>query len=127
MSNSFERVKAELRALGCQTFEFDGPHGPVVAFPYKIETGSHKGEEVLVGVSFQEEGYPEYPPHWIHVSPPIDDRKGGAVETYKREEDGREWRWLAMSRPPGDIWDRLPTKHMSAYISDHLRRIWSDV
>ena len=124
MSNSFERVKAELRALGCQTFEFDSPHGPVVAFPYKIETGSHKGEEVLVGVSFQEEGYPEYPPHWVHVSPPIDDRKRGAVESYKRQ-DGREW--LAMSRPPGDIWDRLPTKHMSAYISDHLRRIWSDV
>ena len=125
MSNSFERVKSELRASGCQTFEFDGPHGPVVAFPYKIETGSHKGEEVRVGISFQEEGYPEYPPHWIHVSPPIDDGKGGAVENYMRPEDGSEW--LAMSRPPGDIWDRLLTKHMSVYLSDHLRRIWSDV
>ena len=68
--------------------------------------------------------YPEYPPHWLHVSPPLNDNKGGAVETY-RTSDGREW--LAMSRPPGAIWDRLPTKHMSMYIQEHLRRIWKDV
>ena len=123
MSQSVDRVRAELEALGRKTIEFDSPHGRVVAFDYKIQAGSHKGETVRVGVSFQEEGYPEYPPHWVHVSPPIDDGRGGSVGSYSAEGSD----WFAMSRPPGDLWDRLRTKHMGAYISDHLSRIWSDV
>lgn len=124
MSASARRVNAELESMGYQTREFDSPYGRVVAFQYTIEVGSHMGKEVSVGVSFQEEGYPEYPPHWVHVSPPLGDGKGESIRNYKCPE-GREW--LAMSRPPGDIWDRLPTKHMGAYITEHLRRIWSDV
>ena len=123
MSNSIDRVRGELEFLGYQTCEFDSPQGRVVAFDYTIETGSHKGTQVRVGIGFQEEGYPEYPPHWIHVSPPIDDRKGGVTRGYELQERA----WLAMSRPPGDLWDRLPTKHMYAYIREHLRRIWKDV
>ena len=123
MSQSVDRVRAEMEALGRKTIEFDSPHGRVIAFDYEIQAGSHKGEPVRVGVSFQEEGYPEYPPHWVHVSPPIDDGKGGSVGSYS--VDGSDW--FAMSRPPGDFWDRLPTKHMGAYMSDHLSRIWSDV
>lgn len=127
MPSSFERVKAELEALGYETIVFDSPFGgPVIAFPYKIETGTYKGKEVRVGVSFQEEGYPEYPPHWVHVSPPIHDGKtGGSESKYPHPKDGSPW--LAMSRPPGGIWDRLPTKTMKEYVSVHLRRIWSDV
>lgn len=79
---------------------------------------------MTVGVSFQEEGYPEYPPHWIHVTPPLDDERGGSVENHT-DDQGRAW--LAMSRPPAEVWDRLPTKHMSAFISEHLRKIWADV
>ncbi len=124
MPQSVDRVRAELEALGHKTTEFDSPHGRVVAFDYEIQAGSHKGEAVRVGVSFQEEGYPEYPPHWIHVSPPIDDGKGGAVQSYTGPDD---MTWLAMSRPPGGFWDQLLTKHMHNYISEHLRRIWSDV
>lgn len=125
MSQSFDRVRAELESLGLKTIEFDSPHGRVVAFDYEIQVGSYKGERVQVGVSFQaqDEGYPEYPPHWVHVSPPINDGKGGAVESYSA--DGRDW--IAMSRPPGDFWSELLTKHMHNYISEHLRRIWSDV
>ena len=123
MSDDINRIKAELESWGYETSWSDSPHGKVVAFDYTVETGSHRGEKVTAGVSFQETGYPDYPPHWIHVTPPIDDGKGGAVERYNA--NGREW--LAMSRPPGDIWDQLPTKHMSTYISEHLRRIWKDV
>ena len=123
MSQSVDRVRAELESLGRKTIEFDSPHGRVVAFDYEIQAGSHKGEPVWVGVSFQEEGYPEYPPHWVHVTPPINDEKGGSVGSYSAEGSD----WFAMSRPPGDLWDRLRTKHMGAYISDHLSRIWSDV
>ena len=89
-------------------------------FHYTIESGPHEREDVQVGLSFQDPGYPEYPPHWVHVSPPINDNKGGVVSPYK-DADGREW--LAMSRPPGNIWDRLPTKTMRAYIEEHLRRV----
>ena len=122
--DSIERVRAELESSGYKTRVFEGPKGAVVAFDYTIEVGSKKGEQVSVGVSFQgSEDYPEHPPHWIHVSPPIHDGKEGAVE--KHERDGEQW--LAMSRPPGDLWDNLPTKYMGAYINEHLRRIWRDV
>lgn len=123
MSDSTERVKTELRSLGYPATVTDGPRGLVVVFHYTIEAGSRRGEKINVGVSFQEEGYPEYPPHWVHVTPPIHDGKGGVVEKY-HDVQGREW--LAMSQPPGDLWDKLPTKHMKTYISEHLRRIWKD-
>ena len=123
MSDSVKRIKEELESIGYETESFNSAIGMVVAFNYVIETGSHKGTSVLVGVSFQEEGYPVYPPHWIHVSPPIEDGKGGSVRSY--DNSGR--RWLAMSRPPGRVWDQLKTKHMYGFISEHLRRIWKDV
>lgn len=126
MSDDINRIKAELEALGYETSCFDGPYGKVVSFDYTIETGFHKGQQVAVGVSFQETGYPDYPPHWIHVKPPIDDGKGGSTLIYP-DASGDGQKWLAMSRPPGDIWDQLPTKHMGTYISEHLRRIWKDV
>ncbi len=77
-----------------------------------------------MGLSFQEDSYPDYPPHWIHITPPLNDGKGGSVQTYT-DDQGREW--LAMSRPPGEVWDRLPTKHMDFFIKEHLRRIWMSV
>ena len=121
--DSADRVQGELEFLGYKTAVFDTQQGKVVSFPYTIETGSHKGTQVEVGVSFQEEGYPEYPPHWIHVTPPIDDGKGGTIRRYV-DAQGRDW--IAISRPPGDVWDRLLTKHMHAYINEHLRRLWKD-
>ena len=124
MNASIERVSGELIALGYDTECFVSPQGPVVAFNYDIETGSHRGESVTVGLSFQEEGYPEYPPHWIHVTPPIDDGRGGSTQRYEHPS-GREW--LAMSRPPGPRWDRLPTKNMQAFIHEHLRCIWAEI
>ena len=124
MSNSVDRVQRELESLDYSTTIFQSQVGTVISFDYKIETGSHKDTQVRIGVSFQEEGYPEYPPHWIHVTPPIYDGRGGATQNYN-DAQGRAW--LAMSRPPGDLWDRLPTKHMYAYITEHLRRIWKDI
>ena len=122
MSNSLDKIQRELESFERKTQRFDSPIGVVVAFKYVIESGSHKGEPVTVGVSLQEDGYPEYPPHWIHISPPLSDGKGGSVQRY--EVESREW--LAMSRPPPG-WDRLLTKHMQTYISEHLRGIWKDV
>lgn len=124
MSDSIARIRAELEALGYKTLVFDGTQGRVVSFNYTIEAGSHKGKLVTLGISLNgNELYPEYPPHWIHITPPIDDGKGGAVERYNA--NGCEW--IAMSRPPGEMWDQLPTKHMSAYLNEHLRRFWNNI
>lgn len=119
MSNDIERVQAELNGMGYKSRVKDTAQGQTVVFPYTIESGPREGEDVLVGLSFLETGYPEYPPHWIHVCPPMNDNRGGSVETYE-DSDGQ---WLAMSRPPGSVWDRLPTKSMRGYINEHLRRV----
>lgn len=125
MSNSIEQIKGELEALGYETSMFDSPQGKAVCFRYEVETGSKKGKVFEVGISFQgDEQYPEYPPHWIHLSPPIDDGKGGAVERYS-DAEGQEW--VALSRAPGERWDQLRTKHMWAYLNDHLRGFWKDI
>ena len=88
---------------------------------YEIEAGTHKGEEVTVGVSFQEEGYPEYPPHWIHVTPPLDDGRGGSTQEHT-DAHGRSW--LAMSRPPGPVWDNLPYE---GHVCVHQRAFEKDL
>ena len=125
MNASIDKVRDELESLGYETETFSSGQGDVVAFDYIIETGTHKGKIVTVGVSFQgSQNYPEYPPHWIHITPPIDDNRGGSVQPYS-DTQGRQW--LAMSRPPEPIWDRLRTKHMSIYLSEHLRRIWAEL
>ena len=66
----------------------------------------------LVSACRGREAYPEYPPHWIYISPHIDDNRGGAVEKYT-DDHGRNW--IVLSRPPGDFWDRLATKHISHF------------
>ena len=125
MSNNINQIKAELESLGYETYLSDSPNREVVTFPYIVETGSYEGKKVTMGIGMDGNGaYPECPPHWIHVPPPIDDGKGGAVEKYS-DANGREW--IAMSRPPGEIWDRLPAKHMHAYLTEHLRRFWNGI
>ena len=122
MVDNVERISSELESLGFSTEVADSPKGKVVSFDYEVDVGSRQGTTVRVGLSMQgKEPYPEYPPHWIHVSPPIDDGRGGAVEEYT---DERGQHWAVLSRPPGPLWDRLLTKHISGYISDHLRRFW---
>ena len=120
MSDSINQIRKELESLGYETSQWNSSQGTVVCFPYTVETGSYKGTQVMLGISMQgSEPYPEYPPHWIHLSPPIDDGRGGVVEKYS---DANGWEWSALSRPPGEIWDQLRTKHMYAYLSEHMRR-----
>ena len=125
MASNIDRIKRELMSLEYRPRIINSPYGEVVTFSYTVETGSHKGETFTVGVNMDGSGrYPEYPPHWIHISPPIDDGRGGAVERF-RDSNRREW--TRLSRPPGELWDHLPTKHMTYYINEHLRRFWNDI
>ena len=124
-SESIRKIRAELDALGYNTEIVHDARGPVVCFEYTIDVGSRRGQTVKLGLSMHEDGlYPEYPPHWIHVSPPINDHRGGAVQSYA-DPNGNDW--LAMSRPPGELWDELPTKHMDYFISEHIRRFWATI
>lgn len=121
MSN-IEQISQELLSLGYEPSYTETPQGKTVVISYKISVGVHNGEIVRLGFSFQEDGYPEYPPHWIHISPPYNDDLGGSIASYQCVDQKKEKEWLALSRPPQDIWDTLPTKHMSAYLSQHITR-----
>ena len=123
MSDNSHRIVAELTSLGYETSVFDSPFGRVVSFPYTVDIGPHKDTECTLGLSlYGAEHYPEHPPHWIHISPPIDDQKGGAVQMY--EHNNRQW--IALSRPPDDLWDKLRTKTMAAFMHEHVRRFWAN-
>ena len=122
MSDDISTVQSELADLGYSTSLRIWNKETVVEFDYCVEVGSLKGETVRLGLSFKETGYSEYPPHWIHVSPPVDDDLGGSIKRYDTD-DGRQW--VAMSRPPKELWDGLPVKDMKAYLSGHMRRFWN--
>ena len=124
MANDVDKVREELEAEGYSTSVRDSSQGKVVEFDYQVEVGPRKGERFKVGISFQEGGYPEYPPHWIHVSPPVEDGLGGVTQRYSTD-DGQEW--VALSRPPKGYWDRLPEKNMKSFLNEHLRRFWNCV
>ena len=123
MSKDVERIQAELEGLGYDALVRHSNQGMVVEFDYRVETGTRRGELVRIGVSMHKGVYSEYPPHWIHVSPPVSDGLAGSVAY--RTDGGQEW--VAMSRPPSDLWDGLPKKDMKNYLEGHMRRFWSHI
>ena len=127
MSTDIDRVAQELKELGYSPWQTTWAEGTMIVIDYVVEVGSRAGQRVSLGISFQGEGYPEYPPHWILVSPPISDGQTGGSDRTFTDDHGRSW--LAMSRPPSDLWDQLcpEQQNMRTYLHRHVRRIWSDV
>ncbi len=126
--SGLERIESELKGLGYSPFYIETPQGRAIAINYKINIGKYKGRKALFGFSFQEEGYPEYPPHWIHISPPYNDQRGGTVQPYNYPDNqGVDQKWLALSRPPQDFWDQLPTKHIKHYLDFHISRFCKEL
>ena len=121
MNDALRQVQRELEECGLATYVVEGGPDDIVAFSYTVPTGRYRGRVVDLGLSMQELNYPEFPPHWIHVSPPIEDRRGSPGKQFT---DARGRKWVGFSRPPSDFWDTSPTKHMSIYIDDHIRRFW---
>jgi len=78
-----------------------------------------------MGISTQCEalGYPELPPHWLFISPPITDTRDG-LNHGLNSFGGNEW--VALSRPPGPFWDKLHRKNMKAYM-EHIARVWKHI
>ena len=127
--SSLEKIENELKKLGYNPFYMDNtPQGRAIVINYKIPTGKYEGEKVLMGFSFQEDGYPEYPPHWIHISPAYNDDLGGTVQSYSHSDNqGIERQWLALSRTPQDFWDTLPEKTIKHYLYLHIYRFCKDL
>ncbi len=125
MASNLDRIEEELRAIRRKVSRQNSPQGEIVAFDYCVESGSLEGKTVRMGIGMQgSETYPEIPPHWVHVSPPIADGREGVIHRYEAP-DGTQW--IALSRPPGAMWDQLPTKHMIHYMNEHIRRFWNGI
>ena len=119
MSGSLTRIQQELKDLGHQPGLLDTPEGQIVAFLYRVETGPYRSCKYMLGFSVDgSEPYPQYPPHWLHISPPVDDGLGGVRTEYKN--NGRTW--VKMSRVFSG-WD-ASDKNMKAYMNDHVRSVW---
>ena len=125
MNSELTKIRDELDDCGLDTYVVEGVDAEIVAFPYAPPTGRYAGRTFDVGLSLQEADYPEYAPHWIHITPPIEEKNGRPGRSY---QDGRGRPWVAFSRPPSDFWDNLPRekKHMSTFLNLHMRRFWRE-
>ena len=122
-----ELIRQELVSLGyaavtTQFPNFTVDNGRAVVFEYEVDSGSHRGKHYRMAVSFQEAGYPEYPPHFIHIynAPQLQ------LTAHSTHDEG-QGKWSAFSVPPSDFWDHLPVEHknMNTYINRHMRRLWA--
>lgn len=129
MSSIHQQIRDELLDLGypSEVVEGDTSAGSqkIVVFKYIVRSGRFKGDEYTMGISTQCEavGYPEVPPHWIFISPPIKDTRDGGNHGLNNF-GGRNW--VALSRPPGSFWDKLHKKSMKGYM-EHVSRVWKHI
>ena len=117
-----ERVSEELRDIGLapRIVDFAGSRRAVV-FDIEVQHGRYKGETLTLALSFQENAYPEYPPHFVHLKSSISTSAITRHSTHHFEGEN----WSAYSLPPSDFWDRLESsqKNMSTYFKRHLLRV----
>ena len=126
MSASLDMIQSELEELGYSTTRFTSSvtSKPVVAFKYHVDIGRFRCQAFEIGLSMQQEGYPTYAPHWIHIHPPPDGDIPGRHED--KDDDGRSW--IALSRPPSpEAWDEIAAKNMKTYLAEHVRGFWAQV
>lgn len=121
-----ERVSAELRALGYrpEVVRFAGVDGETVLIDYQVEVGRYRDKTFGIGISFLEKGYPEYPPHFLHVR---NLSESNLAQHSRHEFDGDDW--ATFSVPPSDFWDGLPSeqKTMKSYLNRHVTRFWNEI
>ena len=126
MSASLDMIQTELEELGYATKRFTSrvTGKEVVAFSYVVDIGRFRCQEYEIGFSMQQEGYPTYAPHWIHIHPPLE----GEVLGRNDDEDGEGRPWIALSRPPSpEAWDEIADKNMKTYLAEHVRGVWARV
>ena len=118
-----ERVSEELRDIGLapRIVDFTGFSRRAVVFDIEVQHGRYKGAILTLALSFQEDAYPEYPPHFVHLKSSI----STAITTRRSTHHFDGESWSAYSLPPSDFWDRLESsqKNMKTYYIRHLLRI----
>lgn len=119
------RVAEELLELGLapRVVDFSAfrASGQAVLVDIAVEHGRFKGQVIAVGLSFQENAYPEYPPHFVHFKSSI----STSIATRHSVHDFEGENWSAYSLPPSDFWDGLDSsqRNMKTYVRRHLQRI----
>ncbi len=122
-----ELIRVELQDMGLFPEVIsagDFIQNTAVMLVQKISTGRFKGQTFTMAIGFQEDSYPEYPPHFIYVA----DLPDSNIPIHSSfEHDNRQWK--AFSVPPSDIWDSLPEseKNMRTFINLHLLRFWNQI
>ncbi|MXW01495.1 MAG: hypothetical protein F4X59_18080 [Holophagales bacterium] len=119
-----ETVARELAELGIEArvVSWNGAGGAGVVFQLRAPSGRLKGRTLQIGLSFQENAYPEYPPHFVHFH----QEEVEGTEFTRHSEHGFEGAlWWAFSFPPSDFWDGLdpPQKNMRTFVRRHLYRV----
>ena len=119
------RVADELRELDFSPRLVEFPSFPsssqAVLVDVAVQHGRYKGQTLAVGLSFQENAYPEYPPHFVHFKSSISTKIATRHSTHDFEGEN----WSAYSLPPSDFWDNLDSsqKNMKTYVRRHLLRV----
>lgn len=119
------QVAFELNGIGITPriadFPNFSPSRQAVLIEVEVQSGRCKGKTLSLGLSFQEDAYPEYPPHFVHLKSIIrtDITTRHSVHQFEGEE------WSAYSLPPSDFWDSLDRseKNMKTYYVRHILRI----
>ena len=124
-----EKVAEELRECRfapqiVTTGEF-GADKVVIIPSYPVASGRFKNRCFDIAIGFQEESYPEYPPHFIYVAGLTDPKFPVHGSPFRYNDVD----WLAFSVPPSDFWDALQPamKNMKTYVNRHLARFWSQI
>lgn len=120
-----EQVAAELREIGFAPtiveFPGFGVSQHALLIDVEVQNGRYKDKKLTMGLSFQENAYPEYPPHFVHLKSTVETKitTRHSVHQFEGEE------WSAYSLPPSDFWDTLKPsqKNMKTYYARHLLRI----
>lgn len=126
LTTPLAKILAELHELGFAAVECkpDDFGYALAVIEYPVQVGRYRGRNFTVGIGFQEDAYPEYPPHWLCVASLPDNQI-----RHHSEFTCKDAHWRAFSVPPSDFWDTLPTveKNMKTYLWRHMPRFWDQV
>ncbi len=104
--------------------------GHLCIFGYVIPCGFLEKKKITIGIEFPVKDYPRLPPHFIHLKrEEFSDREIGKIGKIHEEYEHSGERWIALSRPPQDIWDELDSskKNLYTFFESHLRRLWESL
>ena len=121
--SSLDKAAAEIQSLGYEPENGILWNQRAVVFDYVVCCGRYKHQKFKIGIGI-EEGYPEYPPHFLFVA----GLNSTNLPVHSCFTD-KDVAWSVFSVPPDDFWDSLAfnEKIMKTYINRHLVRFWSQV